>query len=214
MRFKTIALAVWDGDNLMKSINFAQKEEGGFRHALRLASRDAHDSAEAQFSRFQADPAREMNWFLAAQRSGLAALSLARSDASQGVCCLVLDDLIGRLDFDLEKRGVRADAVVSDHPLNVTAVDYLVLGSRLGTEVLRRGLAPQLTHSEMPTYFLAPAAGALWQRHCRLLDAVDPNGREAARIKDDVIYGFELFDRAGKAQRSSRVDTEFEGLRA
>ncbi|WP_425073886.1 hypothetical protein [Sagittula sp. S175] len=145
-----------------------------------------------------------MTWFLAAQRAGLGALSLARTEGESRLCEVVLEDLIERLDFDLAVRGARAVPVLADRTLAGAGVDYIVLGSRLGTEVMRRMLSERLGRAALPTYFLAPSDGGLWQRHCAALNAVALHSVEAARIRADVLHGFEVFTRAAEAQPEVR----------
>ena len=195
----------------MNNKEIARRETAGFRHALRFATREAHDGAEHQFARFHANPASEMHWFLSTQRAGLAALDLARLDQQRGASQVALEDLIERLDFDLTTAGVRAVQVQAERPLHNLAIDYLVLGSRLGTEVLRRALARDMAREDMPTYFLAPSTGALWQRHCRTLDDIPVDSSEAARIIEDVKHGFSLFEQAAALQDRAQSAPKTEG---
>lgn len=184
--------------------------QGSFRHVLRRSSRAAHDAAETRFAKFNDDPGLYLDWFLAAQRSGLAALQMARDPGVSCLSAVVLEDLIERLDFDLAVRGVQPVATLPDRgqgdPMQPLAVDYLVLGSRLGTEVLRRRLERQAPDGRMPTYFLAPASTDLWKRHCAHLDALDPDCAEAHFVMADVQQGFALFDKAAAAQRALLPD--------
>lgn len=180
---------------------------GGFRHALRNGSRAEHDRVETVFAPFQSDPVGRMDWFLAAQRSGLGALSMARVGDEGRACEVILEDLIERLDFDLATRGVMPVPVVSDRPLRALAVDYLVLGSRLGTEVQRRMLSDRLGPQDMPTYFMAPPATALWKRHCAHLAAIDPQSLDAPALCADVAHGFALFARAADVQSNPQDAT-------
>ncbi|MBP0482262.1 hypothetical protein [Sagittula salina] len=185
----------------MTAIQTAPQLGGGYRHALRLETREAHDRAEAVFARFHDNPLQEMTWFLSVQRAALIGLAEARIPEENRICEVVLEDLIERLDFDLAHAHVPAVSVTADRPLAGLAVDYLVLGSRLGTKVVRRRLAKLLDHYEMPTYFLAPSAQDLWRRHCQQLNEIAPDGSMARRITDDSIHGFGLFEKAGEAMR-------------
>lgn len=135
----------------------------------------------------------------------------ARLDQQRGASQVALEDLIERLDFDLTTAGVRAVQVQSERPLHNLAIDYLVLGSRLGTEVLRRALARDMAREDMPTYFLAPSTGALWQRHCRTLDDIPVDSSEAARIIEDVKHGFSLFEQAAALQDRAQSAPKTEG---
>ncbi|WP_252737506.1 hypothetical protein [Citreicella sp. C3M06] len=169
------------------------RAEPGFRHLLRVQTKAAHDTAEAVFSRFINDPRAGLAWFLAAQHAAFAAL---QHGAQTGA---LLSDLTARLESDLADLG-RVPVAVRGVDIDPLAVDYLVLGSRLGTEVLRRRLMAETPPMPIPSYFLACAAPGLWRQHCACLDAIAPDSPRARHLTIDVIAGYELFRRAAGAQ--------------
>ncbi len=173
-----------------------------FRQILRQETAAAHEAGEAQFSRFFAAPAQELGWFLAAQAAGLGVL--ARHAAPGALCAGLLSDLLDRLDRDLARLGrpVRPvrDPDAAQGRLDPLAIDYLVLGSRLGTQVIDRKLFAETPAEAKPLYFQAPAVGALWKRHCATLDALSPAGPRAARVVADATRGFHLFAQVVQAQ--------------
>ncbi|WP_208987496.1 heme oxygenase-like domain-containing protein [Roseibium marinum] len=113
-----------------------------------------------------------------------------------------MTDLIRRLDLDLLSSGKTAAEVAPAGPLEPLAVDYLVLGSRLGTEVLRLRLFSGYPSDKIPAYFRAPALPQLWSAHCTALDAIPPGSARADQILEDVKTGFALFGQAATAQKT------------
>ncbi|WP_150297735.1 heme oxygenase-like domain-containing protein [Salipiger aestuarii] len=171
----------------------------GFRHALRLATRAAHDDSEVLFLRFTDSPGDTMRWFLAAQRAALAAICDSTEPARMASRPLARA-LLTRLDADLSALGGDARPVVPARTLHPMAADYLVLGSRLGTEVLRRALIGSAPPVPVPSYFHACHGPAMWRDHCALLNAVDPASDLAGDLTRDVIAGYDLFHAAAVAQ--------------
>ncbi|OOY21194.1 hypothetical protein BMI86_01025 [Thioclava sp. DLFJ5-1] len=173
-----------------------------FRQILRHETSAAHEAGEAQFSQFFAAPEQKLGWFLAAQAAGLGVL--ARHAAPGALCAGLLSDLLDRLDRDLARLGRPVHPVPAPDAeqglLDPLAVDYLVLGSRLGTQVIDRKVFAETPAEAKPLYFQAPAAGALWKRHCATLDALRPAEPRATRIVADATRGFHLFAQAVQAQ--------------
>ncbi|MEN9061523.1 hypothetical protein [Ponticoccus litoralis] len=175
----------------------------GFRHHLRRATAPQHEAAEAAFAPLTADLGQGLRGFLCAQRQAFATLAAAPSPAQ--ISHQITLDLLDRLDRDL---GPRTDAPQDPPPLDPLAVDYLVLGSRLGTEVLRRRLLDEMPDVTLPMYFRAPPATAEWQRVCAALDGVTLNSAPAARIEIDVRRGFDIFAAAAYAASEGQGSTE------
>ncbi|MBT9386471.1 biliverdin-producing heme oxygenase [Pseudooceanicola sp. CBS1P-1] len=176
----------------------APKQTSGFRHQLRLATHSSHDQTETLFAPFQADMTGRLGWFLAAQRSGLGALAqgLPADDPAR----ILPDRLCRILDADLaalDQPWTPLPAPVSCDPL---AVRYIVLGSRLGTELLRRRLAQHLPDTRIPGYFAPADHGRAWSTLCAELDAIDPASEQALRLIDQACTAFDLFRRAALAQ--------------
>ncbi|WP_200809626.1 hypothetical protein [Aquimixticola soesokkakensis] len=180
----------------------AAQTEATFRHRLRRETAVQHAQTEDAFAPFMADPQPHLAWFLAAQRAGLVAVFDSREVASTPGCTALMAQLTDRLDADLAQLGARCVATPPDSGLDPLAVDYLVLGSRLGTEVMRRQLWPQDTGALPPSYFLGGDARDLWRAHCSALDAIAPQSPRAERVIFDSRRGFALFHRAALAQRT------------
>ena len=140
-----------------------------------------------------------MPWFLASQRAGLWAV-FCSADAGQLSCADLLAKLIACLDADLVAAHAPVRAVRPLAGLDPLAVDYLILGSRLGTEVLRRQLLGTLPPAAIPAYFQLTPQPDLWRAHCAALDAIDPASARAARIVADTNAAFSLFLQAARLQ--------------
>ncbi|WP_299820503.1 hypothetical protein [uncultured Roseibium sp.] len=180
----------------------AAGREAAFRRCLYLGTRNEHDATEAVFAPFTDDPLSRLTWFLAAQRSGLAAIFDSRASDACVLSGAVVSDLVRRLDLDLLATGTTVAEVTPTGPLDALAVDYLILGSRLGTQALRLRLFSGHASDTIPAYFRAPALPQLWSAHCVALDAIPPDSARADRIIEDVKTGFALFGHAAAAQKT------------
>ena len=89
---------------------------------------------------------------------------------------------------------------VADESLDGVAIDYLVLGSRLGTETMRRRLFADHQREAIPQYFLIGTMPELWQRHCAELNNIDVGSDRAATVVQDTKAGFAIFARAALTQ--------------
>ncbi|OUD08584.1 hypothetical protein BVC71_13585 [Marivivens niveibacter] len=152
------------------------------------------------FDPFLNDPDSNLGWYLAAQRAGLSAL-FRDQKPEQALCAELVPDLIDRLDHDLQQMGRRSYAVVTPGPIDPVACDYLVLGSRLGTEVIRRKLFASAERKTVPSYFQTVSDTNLWREHCAILDQIDPTTARARTIIKDVRRGFRIFETAAQSQQ-------------
>ena len=82
-------------------------------------------------------------------------------------------------------------------------MDYLVLGSRLGTEALRRDCFEGWHPDDIPSYFRQQNVTPLWRQLCDMLDKIDPASPRAAVILADVRAGFRFFAAAAREQESA-----------
>ena len=171
-----------------------------FRQNLRTQTRPEHDATEAMFEPFLRDPARKLGWYLSAQRSGLAAIC-TQPAAKHALCAEIVPDLIARLDHDLADMGRSAVDIPTEWDIAPVACDYIVLGSRLGTEVIRRRIYGPNSNANIPTYFQTPVRPDLWRAHCDTLDHIDPMSEKATQIIIDARRGFDLFKRAAHSQQ-------------
>ena len=165
---------------------------------LRHDSRQAHDAAEESFRPFLESPERHLGWFLSTQGAALGALREGCGPAPGVLSGAVLSDLLKRLAADLAAMRRETASISPSRPLDPLDVDYLVLGSRLGSETMRRSFYGN--GQATPAFFRAGPLPLLWRRHCDMLDAVEPGSDRGTRITDDTLAGFALFEQAATAQ--------------
>lgn len=110
----------------------------------------------------------------------------------------VLADLIDRSGHDLDTLDQPRPAVLQTLPLDSRAIDYTVLGSRLGNRVLsrfwRKSEDPVVQKAD--AYFSAPDALALWKEFCKVAAAVPADAPQNGHIVRDANSVFALFDSA------------------
>ncbi len=162
----------------------------GFRHVLRDESRGLHDDAESAFSWFEADPVGTMSRFLSAHASAVRhlfpALASHRSLRVRGAS--------SRLKTALEKDCAQRDLEPSklamppcDDPL---AAAYVVLGSRLGVEAMRRTWAMP---SPLPAYMGRIDVRGAWSASCAALDRIEPGSIRAREVMQATVVAFRSF---------------------
>ncbi|MEY8883365.1 biliverdin-producing heme oxygenase [Donghicola sp. XS_ASV15] len=162
---------------------------------LRDESRSAHEALDQSFLPFQKNPAEHLKPFLAAQMAGLTALSTAVRTSPDRETLGLISEMLDRLEQDCRHYGLSVPVVRHKRELHPVALSYLVIGSRLGTEVLRRKLMEsELDH--VPLYFAPQEYKAIWRELCLRLGAMPAIGAEAEDICTSVIAGFELFQEA------------------
>lgn len=174
----------------------ARSRDVGFRHLLRQSTAETHERTEAVFACFLDAPQEYLTGYLAAQRSALGAMQAKSDSAAPPRCFDILNDLLARLDHDLPHTHLPPMFADSLSPLDPLAVDYLVLGSRMGTEVIRRRCFPTAELNDIPTYFTQASHADIWHAHCADLDSLDPLSDRAARVLRDAEVGFRIFHRA------------------
>ena len=107
----------------------------------------------------------------------------------------MLDALALAATTDLGTMGHPRPTTTTLRPVLPLAVDYVVLGSRLGTRVLRRTWqsAEDARVLAADRYFGQPEHTDLWRTLCRDLSAMPGNDPKAQAILDDVMALFALF---------------------
>ncbi|NVO29209.1 biliverdin-producing heme oxygenase [Donghicola sp. C2-DW-16] len=169
---------------------------------LRADTRGAHEALDQAFAPFQADPAAHLRSFLAAQMAGLTALSSSARLPHNTASLSLLSEMLDRLAQDCQQMAIPVPVVRPRSGLHPLAVAYLVIGSRLGTEVLRRTLVASGTE-RIPLYFAPQDYKAAWQGLCAELSAQSAAGPLADDVCDGVIAGFELFHSAARLTRET-----------
>jgi hypothetical protein len=107
----------------------------------------------------------------------------------------MLQALSAAANTDLDTLGLPRPAATTLRPVRPLAVDYVVLGSRLGTRVLRRtwlaGKDPRVLAANL--YFSQPEHTDLWRTLCGGLSQMPGNDPAAQVVLDDVKALFALF---------------------
>ncbi|MHA7875579.1 heme oxygenase-like domain-containing protein [Roseivivax sp.] len=164
--------------------------------ALRSATGTAHDAVEAGFAPFMARPARHLTAFLRAQEAAFLALDAARAGPPLPEEAEVLAPMLAGLRADLADHPPLALPVPA--PISPMATAYLTLGSRLGTEVIKRHLAAHGLPCPQAFRAAPPAEG--WRAFRDRLAHWDPASPAFATLAEDARRGFALFSAA--AQRA------------
>ncbi|MHA6324362.1 heme oxygenase-like domain-containing protein [Roseivivax sp. CAU 1753] len=156
---------------------------------LRDETAAAHAEVEARYAAFMAAPAPHMRRFLTAQLIAFRALSAHDAGPARPGDAVLLSGVIADLTRDLG--GQDGPDLPLGAPLCTDAVAYLTLGSRLGTEVIKRHLtAHGLQH---PRAFDAPPPKAAWLAFRQRIDAMDPQEPAFATLLRDARTGFGFF---------------------
>ena len=175
-----------------------------FRHVLRQATRDDHDCVDAVLSGVDIRCADGFRRFLLIHREGFGTM-LALADP-RGEASWRLRTLTARIDADLRSLGVGPE--VAGHAgdaqgtVDALALDYMIEGSRLGSQVLARHWAgardPLVKRAD--AYFSLPPAPERWRAVCAALSAIDADSPRAAAIVADTGRLFGIFrDAADRA---------------
>ncbi len=164
------------------------------RDRLRRDSRAEHARVDAAVGALDLGQAGDLGRFLAAHHAAFRAIAPAARGTSRGLVA----DLAARLEADLTVLGRAALPAAPQMACDPVAVDYVVLGSRLGTAVLRRRWAAAAggRAAGAGRYLTAPGQGAAWRTFCAAQASRPGTGPAAERIVGDVRRLFDLFDRA------------------
>lgn len=162
---------------------------------LRRDTKEVHETLDRESLPFQSDPASHLTWFLAAQMSGLTALSSAAQVPHDPDTLTLLSEVLDRLDHDCKRLSLSVPVVRVRGQIHPDALAYLVIGSRLGTEVLRRKL-DEANISEIPAYFTRQDYRHAWQNLCARLEAQPGAGKAADDVAQSALIGFRVFQDA------------------
>lgn len=160
------------------------------RRRLREDTSPAHQRVDTVLSQYDLADPMDLATFLQ-----IHFVVFDRLSGSAGRTAAVFGDLLAAL---------RADLIILDMPLadlhdpvdlHPIAVDYVVLGSRLGTQVLRKfwQKSENALARRADQYFGLPNDPAAWQQFCKDLDARPDTGPEADRVVADTDVIFDLF---------------------
>lgn len=169
------------------------------RDALRSATAGPHRRLDAQLSRLDLASSDDRRAFCEVQRRGFTRLGAACGwDAAEAATAL--RDTLKALDEDLGPQPLPGPGL--DLPLHGDAVAYLLLGSQLGTAVLRRTLPEPPTRG----FFALTGDRVAWRAFCLRLGAQPDDSAESRRVLRDAIRAFSIFEHETRAVLSAPVD--------
>ncbi|MEM6438616.1 MAG: biliverdin-producing heme oxygenase [Pseudomonadota bacterium] len=172
-----------------------------FRFVLRDASRARHDRLDRMISVLDLGDAEDFARFADVHAACFGALGA--SDGASRATRRLLSEMIARLSDDLLTLKARPPSARPATPANLDplAIDYVVEGSRLGSQVLKRrwetSTDPAVRAADR--YFGLPADPLGWRATCAALSCLRVDGRRAARVTRDVDALFDLFADACRA---------------
>ncbi|SDE61233.1 hypothetical protein [Limimaricola pyoseonensis] len=169
------------------------------RRRLKSDLAPVHDRLDALFSGFDLRDPDDLGGFLAAHRLAFAAIRPAPGGATGGA---LLDRMTAALDADLAALGRAPGPALPLLELREPlAQDYVLLGSRLGTQVLARrwaeGRDPRARTAGR--YLSLPPMAAEWRGFCEMADRLPGDDARAAAVLAEAAALFALFHAAGEA---------------
>lgn len=184
--------------------------DNDFRFVLKAGTQRQHDSVDALFSSFDLHQYEGYARFLSLHAWCFTQL-LAQAD-EPCLTHILLADMCAALEQDLTSLGhPRAAARLGDvglsGPMDPLAIDYVVAGSRLGSQILKQRWADARDQSvrRAGMYLGLRHDPALWRAVCARLSQIKPDSPRALRVMDDVCAIFDLFAVSGRA---GQTDTE------
>lgn len=174
------------------------------RHRLRQDLAPRHARLDAFYSEFDLTMPPGLGGFLAAHRAAFAAI---RPVPGGHVGQPLLDRMIAAIDRDLGALGHEpAPALAALTLTSAVAQDYVLLGSRLGSQLLRRRWSETRDPraATAGTYLSLPPMGAAWRAFCDDAAARPGQGTVADSALAQAGALFDLFLQAGHLARQSR----------
>lgn len=168
-------------------------ERTSLRGRLRQDTRASHEALDEVVSGFDLATPTGFVRFLQMQVAALGAIAPHAPAAATNV---VVSDLLTFACRDLRTMGQALPPpvamVTAPHAL---AIDYVVAGSRLGTQVLRQRWQ-SAQHAQIrraDAYFAAPSHIDIWQSFCATTGAMPASGDLADQIVGDAETLFDLY---------------------
>ncbi|UWR23314.1 hypothetical protein [Sulfitobacter sp. S190] len=164
----------------------------GFRWTLRRDTQADHDAVDQLISAWDLQSQHGLAQFFRLHLICFKAMATTSGDPRLPV---MIDALSADLAVLRDAQDLEQMACPKAHPL---AVDYILAGSRLGTQMLRKSwiAATDAQVRQAEQYFSIPPAPAEWQQTCAALDEIAPNSDEARVITHDSRALFGLFKTA------------------
>lgn len=165
------------------------------RSRLRDDTRSAHDRLDRLVSGFDLRKPGPLGSFMAGHHAAMQALDVAPGPCAASARAL-LEELLPALEADLATLGRAPAPAPRTLCCDDTAALYVLLGSRLGTLVLRRRWqeARDPAVRAAACYFDRPPPTQEWRRFTAWLDAQPAETPAAERSVRDAARLFELFE--------------------
>ncbi|WP_095588255.1 biliverdin-producing heme oxygenase [Actibacterium ureilyticum] len=182
-----------------------------FRKALKDATQPDHERVDRLLSAFDIATRDGFASFLAVHRRCY--LAMLRAAAPGGTASNSLDGMLADIEIDLATLNAPHD--VDPAPVakqvDALALDYLIEGSRLGTQVLKRAWAGSRDPivQEARAYFTTAPISGRWAEVCRALSEIPADSPRAETIIRDTKRLFGMFhDEAGNIIASQNPAAE------
>ena len=175
------------------------RNEGGLRKRVRSALADDHDRVDAQFAELEIQSRSGLATFLQTHRAAFDAMLVSGTSFDGRVKDTHIIDIIKALDTDLKALRVPVYRLnVPAFSYNPLAVDHIVLGSRLGTAVLRSKwlMSSDRQVRQARSYFAQPQMTEEWRAHCMHLSSLDATDETGKQLIEDARRLFVLFESA------------------
>lgn len=173
--------------------------EGDLRKHVRSALKDDHARVDASFAQLDIQDRNGLATFLQAHRAAFYAMLTSGSAFKGRIKDVHIQDLVRAIDCDLKALRVPVLHVPNDrHSYCDLAVDHIVLGSRLGTAILRAKWLMSQDHQvrHARSYFAQPLFKDEWRGHCMHLSSMPQNDVAGQKLIDDARRLFNLFESA------------------
>lgn len=172
-------------------------QELNLRQRLRVETAKNHRRVDMLFSTLELTEPKPLGIFLAAHHAGFLAALNAIGDKQISVGQALLEEMVNALDRDLNHLGRNAP-MIEVEPVCSEAIDHIVLGSRLGTAVLRKQWSASTNPKVLSAshYFSLPSHTSVWRAHTEKLSEMPANSVLADAIIEDTRSLYRLFERA------------------
>ena len=175
------------------------RKEGGLRKRVRSALAEDHARVDAQFATLDIQTRKGLATFLQTHRAAFDALACSGSSFAGRIKETHLIDIVKAIDSDLTALHVPIlHLPAENYGYDALAVDHIVLGSRLGTAILRaKWMASQdRLVRQARAYFAQPQFKEDWRAHCLHLSSMDAQHDAGQRLIQDARRLFVLFESA------------------
>ncbi|CAN0586364.1 unnamed protein product, partial [Ectocarpus sp. 12 AP-2014] len=171
------------------------RSDGGLRKHVRSALKSDHDRVDAKFGCLDIQDRSDLATFLQTHRAAFHALLTSGAALEGRIKAQHLKDLIQALEADLSALHV---PMLGPHSYCDLAVDHIVLGSRLGTAILRDKwlMSQDRQVRQARSYFAQPQFKEEWRGHCMHLSLMQENDVAGQHLIEDARRLFVLFESA------------------